>query len=431
MEIKGADLKILTGYKRVGVGVSGGMDSMALLNYLKENGINIVAIHVNHKLRGEESDRDEKFVKSYCEDNNIPVYVRCGDVTAMAKERKESIELAARNFRMSVFYDCINDGICEVIATAHHELDNAETVLMRIFRGTSVSGLIGICPLRDIFVRPFLSVAKREIKEYVKKEEIPYITDSSNADNEFTRNYIRNVILPEIRKRFPEAESSILRLSKSAVCDDEYIGEKVTGGKLINGALYLEFKELTCHRAVASRNIIEGFRKLGIYKDIEQKHIESLLHLKKDNAKQLSMPFNITAQVENGKVVLYKDKEQEKFSYPFKQGSYFVGDSKIIVRPYKKGDKIRFDINKVPKDAVIRNRMAGDNFQKFGGGTKKLNDYLTDIKYPERLRDALPLIACGNEVLVICGVEIAKSVKVENGAAAYTIESVIKSREEE
>lgn len=425
-----ANLKILSVYKRVGVAVSGGMDSMALLHFLTENGIDTVAIHINHNLRDAESDRDENFVKEYCAENNIPYYIERGDIKALAKERSESIELAARNFRLFAFYDLVSEGICDVVATAHHELDNAETVLMRIFRGTSSSGLSGISPKRDIFVRPFLSVPKEEIEEYVKEKSVPYITDSSNFDNAFTRNFIRNELMPLIKSRFSDVETSILRLSKSARYDEEFIDGFVTGGKEKNGAVYISFDELTSPRAVASRNILKAFEKLGIYKDIEQKHIESILNLKKDNANKLSMPFGITAVVENGNIVLFRELKKGNFTKPFKKGKTEIGNGDgVLIRKYESGDKIRFDINKIPEDAVIRNRREGDVFHKFGGGTKKLNDYLTDIKFPLRLRDELPLIAHKNEILAICSVEISSLVKDDGKGDAYTF--VFCSDEEE
>lgn len=416
-----ADLKLLSGFKKVGVAVSGGMDSMALLHFLTESGIDTVAVHINHNLRGAESDRDENFVKEYCSENNIPCFVERGNVKELAKEKSESIELAARNFRLSVFYSLVSEGICDVIATAHHELDNAETLLMRIFRGTASSGLKGIELKRDIFVRPFLTVSKEEIEEYVKEKKVPYITDSSNFDNTFTRNFIRNELMPLIKSRFPDVESSLLRLSKSARYDEEFIDGFVTGGREKNGAVYISFDELTGPRAVCSRNILRAFEKLGIYKDIEQKHIESILNLKKDNANKLSMPFGITAVVENGYIVLYREIKTQPFSKPFKTGiTEIENGERVLVRKYKEGDKIRFDIDKIPKDAVIRNRREGDIFRKFGGGSKKLNDYLTDIKFPVRQRDRLPLIASKNEILAICSVEISALIKDEKKGDPYT-----------
>ena len=197
--------------KTVTVALSGGADSMACLSVLlslkEELGITVKAAHLNHMIRGEEALRDQEFVKKQCELLGVPLFCERADIPAIAKERGVSTELAAREVRYS-FLERVNEG---VIATAHTSSDNFETVLFNLARGSAIDGLCGIPPKRRIFIRPIILCTREDVEEYCKKENIPFVTDSTNLCDEYTRNKIRHNIVPIFKNLNPSVEKSVLR----------------------------------------------------------------------------------------------------------------------------------------------------------------------------------------------------------------------------
>ena len=177
-------------------GISGGADSVCLLLVLlelqKEIGFGIVAVHVNHGLRGAEADADEAFVKQLCKEYGIPLETYCADVAMIANERKQSTEEAGREVRRECFEQARVKYSGTKIALAHHQNDNAETFLFRLARGTGLKGLGGMIPVKEQFVRPLLCLSRGEIEEYLQEHDISYCTDASNESDEYARNRIRN-----------------------------------------------------------------------------------------------------------------------------------------------------------------------------------------------------------------------------------------------
>ena len=228
--------------KKVVVACSGGKDSIALLSCLcglrEELSLTLFAAHFNHGLRGEESDRDEKFVASFCEKEGVPLFLGREDVKAFAKEKKLSLEAAAREVRYRFLFSVSEDA--DWILTAHTASDQAETVLFRLIRGSGLKGLRGILETRGKLFRPMLSITEEEVREYLTAFSIPYVEDSTNACESYTRNRIRHRILPEIRKINPSFEDSVLRLVASASEDEEYLSSLAEDGlkkALLNGRL--------------------------------------------------------------------------------------------------------------------------------------------------------------------------------------------------
>ena len=203
------------------VGLSGGADSSALVYALadmqSELGIKVYACHVNHNLRGDESDDDEAFVRRLCERINVPLDVFSIDVSGSAKKH-ESTEETARKLRYECFSEvCVRNG--SKLATAHTANDNAETVLMNMIRGTGTKGLAGIPPVRGIFIRPLIYCTREETEEYCRKNGIDFVTDSSNLSDDYTRNRIRHNLLPLFREFNPSFISAVSRMT-DAVADD-------------------------------------------------------------------------------------------------------------------------------------------------------------------------------------------------------------------
>lgn len=413
----------------IGVGVSGGIDSMSLLCFLNEHkqllDIDVVAVHINHGIR-EESDDEARFVLQKCRDMGVRVYKFSIDSPKIAKEKKISLETAAREGRYGVFDALVRKDIVDKIALAHHQSDQAETILMHIFRGCGVSGARGMEPVRDkIYIRPMLPVSKDEINVYASTHNLEFVEDASNSDVSYSRNYVRNVIMKDILKKWPNAIEAINNFASAVSEDDDYIK-----ANLDTNALLVDEKivQMPCSyfygsSAIYSRIVFKALKLIGAKQDIEKKHIEMIkdLAINLDNGKKIKLPFDITVSKEYDFLTFENNYvEKPKLSRVLKCEEFDAENfGKVLVKRVKTDGKIDenalyFDYRKVPKDARWRYREEGDVFEKFGGGTKKLKSFLIDRKVPVRLRDYIPVLAVDNEILVIAGVEISEKVKVDS-----------------
>lgn len=409
----------------VGVGVSGGKDSMALLHYLHalsfEMGFEIVAITVDHSIR-ENSALDAMFVMDYCKKNRIRAYKFKVDVPNLAKQKSLSIESAAREARFGVFNSLIERKTVDKIALAHHQSDQAETVLMHLFRGSGLSGLKGMGVVRDnVFIRPMLKTDEKAIWKYVLDNDIEYREDETNQENEYNRNYIRNEIMPCILKRWPNAIASILNFADLASQDDEYINSQVpTDAFIINDKeVKIPLSYFVYAKPIVSRMITKALKSIGVIKDIESKHIDLVINFvnSAENGKRIDLPFKVGLHKEYDYITLTnRQKKEVQLNEKHKLGTFSVPNfGKVNIKKVTKiqeQDKLYYDADQVPKDAIWRFRQNGDVFQKFGGGTKKLKSYLIDIKVPSRLRDYIPVLAKDNEVYIIAGIEISNKIRV-------------------
>lgn len=408
----------------VAVALSGGKDSMCLLHLLlkskDELGITVKAINVEHGIRGEKSLSDSDFVAKECAILGVPLYFQRVDSLGFSSENGLSVEEAARILRYKVFQSAADEGFCNKIATAHHASDRVETTLFNIFRGASSLGAAGIpeSSRNGLIVRPLLSLTRVEIDEYVKENSISFVTDETNSDNAYSRNYIRNKIIPDIKEKFPSFETAVLRFADSLKDDNDYLlGEARKAIEQRNGEY-----SFSCDlpKPVFSRAAITCMKSLGILKDYEKVHVDAVLSLKnEENGKSVDLPKGVVAVKDYGRITLYKKKSKEEFCESFKLGTYeFAGRTyrfeKTTYSGQKRSDnRLIADFSKIPDGTVIRNRRLGDTFEKFGGGTKKLKDYLIEKKIPQRERDDLLLLCQGEKVVIICGIEISDAVKVD------------------
>ncbi len=192
------------------IAVSGGADSTVLCELMHKANFTFTIAHCNFKLRGAESDRDELFVKNLSEKYKVAFFVKHFETQKIAADTKKSIEETARDLRYTWFKELIIEHNLKNIATAHHADDNIETVLMNFFRGTGIKGLRGILPEQTNIIRPILFAKRNEIESYAAENSLEFVTDSSNATNDYTRNYFRNELIPAIVKVYPEAKQNIL-----------------------------------------------------------------------------------------------------------------------------------------------------------------------------------------------------------------------------
>ncbi len=214
---------------RILLGLSGGADSICLLSLLSdispELELKLTAVHVHHGIRGEEADRDAEFSRAAAEKRGVDFIQRNVDAPKFAKEKGLTLEEAARILRYSEMESILKEISADSVALAHHSDDQAETVLMNLFRGTGPDGLVGMSPVSGNRIRPLLFAKKAELLQYLNDEQIDYIEDSTNSDNSYTRNRIRNVLLPEIEKTFPDAGGHIAAAAEDIGTWQAYIRE--------------------------------------------------------------------------------------------------------------------------------------------------------------------------------------------------------------
>lgn len=412
--------------ERIGVAVSGGRDSMALLHIIVKriNAERIVVVNIEHGIRGQKSKDESEFVVSECRKLNVSCISIIIDTLSYQKEKKLTTEQAARELRYKEFYRLLNEGVIDKIALAHHKSDQCETIIMRILRGTGINGLSGMPANREgKFIRPLLNISRKEINHFIKANNIEYVDDDSNANNDYTRNYIRNTIFPAIAVKFPDFENSIVRLSMNATEDNDYIMSNVIKPVTADNIAIIPLNCLTLPRSLSGRSIMLCFNSLGITADIERRHIDAIIGIiSLNNGDSLDMPFGVKVYKEYNELAFVReDKAKSELKLPFGAGTIELNDKALEVTEYK-GEGLRFDLDKIPEGAVIRFRERGDYFNKFGGKRKSLSDYMTDIKLPRRLRDHIPLVAAGSEILIVTGYEISNNIIIDQSSKRqYTI----------
>lgn len=401
---------------KIGVGVSGGADSMVLLSLMKKIGADFFAINIEHGIRGADSKSDSSFVADFCAHSGIELLCFAVDTIKESKRTKQSIELTARKLRYEIFDRLLLDKKADYIALAHHANDNAETILMRILRGTGIRGLKGISD-RDGYIHPLLNFTRKDIEKYAQDNGIPYITDSTNLENDYRRNFLRNKVFSTLAKKFDNIENSFSRLAANAAETEDFLRTQLLDIKKDNDGLYLNIGKLNqAHSLIRKYTINELLSRMGAVQDIESRHLEYVISLcEKKNNSFINLPFGIVAVREYDRLAFRKFTAKERFCQDFSlDGAYvFGGYCYSFAKTHNIENGISFDPEKIPEGAVIRTRQEGDIFKRCGGRTKKLNDFLTDIKLPASERDKLLILAHDGEVLAVCGIEIADSIKVD------------------
>ena len=403
--------------------VSGGVDSMTMLHMFSSLSPrpNFCVVTVNHNIRSQ-AQADCDFVANYCKQLNVECHKTFVDVPRYAEERKISEETAARILR----YQVLNGIECDYICLAHHAGDNAETVLMHILRGSGAQGATGIRAVSGKYLRPLLDMTREQIEEYAKRHNVPYVHDCTNDETKYTRNFIRHNVLPLLKRLNPNAEQNIVRFAENIAEDCDYLDSLADVSTVEFGAGYARIPValLQQPKPIALRTIIKVFNRLGVHKDIEKTHVEALIDLSCGvGGRQVNLPFGLTAYCDYDYVTVEQTKtvESVEFEITLTSGKIVTPAGVVEISKTPSDGALMFDYDKLPKDSVLRLKRQGDVFTKFGGGSKSLKKYLIDKKVPQRFRNGLILIACGNEVYVICGVEISDKVKVTDNSQAYYI----------
>ncbi|MCQ2382407.1 MAG: tRNA lysidine(34) synthetase TilS [Clostridia bacterium] len=432
------DYKMINAGDRIGVAVSGGEDSMALLNILHDLAekvhFEIVAIHINHNIR-HAANSDARFVKQYCEERGIDFVKYSVDVPEYSAANKISLETAARILRYECFENALKKQKLNKIAIAHHMNDQAETVLMHLFRGCALDGASGMQPVSGVYIRPFLETKKSDIIAYNYRNNIPHVVDDTNEDNSFRRNYIRNMIMPLITKEWRSAPENLASFAKIAARDSKYIADQCDMNGIVKdgNVVRIPLNRFYLPDAIVTRMIYHGLSLLDLRADVELKHVNAIIALSADglNGEKVSLPHNAYAVKEYEYISLVRRENRPEYKeYSFKVGKTLVEGFGTITVTKTISYKLAIqrglcvvDAHKLPKKAKWRFRLDGDMFEKIGGGSKKLNSYFTDKKIPARLRPTTPVLALDHEVYCVGGVAISEKVKTDlDTIDAYVLE---------
>ncbi|QMU55752.1 MAG: tRNA lysidine(34) synthetase TilS [Candidatus Mycalebacterium zealandia] len=425
---------------KVVAGVSGGADSVALvhaLTRLEENAPEIIVCHFNHRLRGRESERDEEFVSRLCEKLDLRFEVSSCDTEAFSKQKKLSIESAARELRYEFFAEVCEKTGAERIATAHTADDRAETVLMRMLRGSGTLGISSIKPRSDNLIRPLINVSREEVMEYLADAGEKWVEDSSNDLTIFTRNRVRKQLLPLLETFNPQMKKALNRLADTAGRQSSYISLQASrifpqvftspGTKGLLAGSVSEFRAV--HRAVRSELLRTAYATAtGGLERLEFSHLEEMDALLMSPARSgaVSLPRGAAMEKSYGFFCLvlrcgaaddYKltVKGEGAKDLPDGNSAFFEKTSDISL--WERRDVGHFSLEKTGFPIEVRNFRPGDRTVPLGmSGTKKLKSVFTERKIPSFLRTRLPIFTCKGEIIWAGGVVISDSHKAVKGA---------------
>ncbi|MEG0297134.1 MAG: tRNA lysidine(34) synthetase TilS [Clostridium sp.] len=431
---------------RILVALSGGPDSVCLLHVLhslkNELNLTIGAAHINHMLRGEESTRDEVYVEELCNELSIPCYIKRIDIDSISKELGISHEMAGRDERYKFFEDVSNEQGYNKVAIAHNANDQAETVIMRMMRGTGLEGLGGIRSKRnEKIIRPILSILRDEIESYCNEKKLNPRIDKSNLENIYSRNKVRLDILPYMKENFnPDIIQTINRMASILQKDDEYINNQCNKYfdnycKIQPGGLVINKKIFKLEDAIVNRIIKKSLIDYsGKYTNFEMKHIYDVIDLaNKETNKKIDLPNNIIAENIYGDIYLKIRMRSAKKSEQ-KNNEIFLLKEKLDVNTFKFMDYIirveiiknknniefsnndlikHFDYDNIVEGIIIRTRKDGDKIRPLGmNGNKKVKDIFINSKVPKDYRETVPIVCFDDKIAWIVGYKVSEEYKV-------------------
>ena len=429
---------------RIVVGVSGGKDSVCLLDILdrcrEEFELSLLVLHVNHCLRGEESDRDEAFVEALARERGLPFYSERADVRAAAAEMKMTEEEAGRFVRYRIMQHVCMEREYNKIAVAHHQDDVAETMLFQLFRGSGPRGLSGMFPKREYIIRPILFAESVEIEEYVKQKQINYCEDRTNFDDKYSRNKVRLNVFPYVEREInKKARAHVASAAQKIALQYLYIDKQAKKEymRIVHtdrGEYYYNCEEFgkldIVIRIEVIRLVLKNFS--DSVRDVTEKHYQMLLALTEKNAgKRIVLPGHICAEKQYGEVRYKFFSEEEVGGFhkdcilPFDELVEIRRDRMRICMDVVPREKLQkeipkrgytkwFDYDKIEKPLSIRTRQTGDYVTFNTSLSKKfLQDYMIDEKIPKQDRENIWLLAEEKHILWVVGYRISTYYKVD------------------
>lgn len=414
--------------QKVIVAVSGGIDSIVLLDLFlwlrSTKKIDITVAHVNHSLRGKESDGDEKFVRRVCEKNGIPFYCERVATKKIAQKAKRSVQETARDLRYEFFETLESTLNADHVATAHNANDNAETLLMNLFRGTGIDGLGGIPIQRGTIVRPLLGVTRKEIERYARKRKLQYREDSSNLHDDYTRNFIRHKVIPKIEQRInPSLVETLSNLSEIVRLNSEYTKEALKrSAGIVESRIEIQhfeqmhpyLQQMLIHRLLTEKKIEPRY---GI--------IHSLLELRNNQkGTVVDLDRSYVAERIDDAIVLRDRKTPPAFEYHLQdEGSISTDEFVFTIKKSAVPDnKINPDTSHEYIDAsmlkfpvTVRRWKKGDVFNPIGMmGKKKVSDFFGERKFSSEQKKRIPIVESENRIVWVAGERLDDRFKLTN-----------------
>ena len=421
------------------VGLSGGPDSVALLHILKrlrgKMNLTLAAVYINHGIRVKAAKEEERQCRDFCERLGVDLVIVRKDIPALAKKARTGLEETARDFRYGVFERIAGNAGHDRIALGHHADDRVETVLFRVLRGTGRTGLLGIPVSRGRIIRPLYECTRQEIQSYLTKHKLAFSEDESNRDPRFARNYIRNTLLVDIRKRLnPAVDRALLNLSETTADEERFLKQvvsraarksvsKTTGGKIALDLITFRGYDIWLRRRLLRYCITE---LLEPGQALDKEVIDRVDRLGVSGGKSISLPHGIQVVPTPEKLVVYR-RQDRRFSHRLTLGKVCrlenlrlnfrcrVGDRKPpTLKAEKRARLVLLDYGKLTPPLVVRSISPGDRFRPLGmKGTKKVGDFLTDRKIPPVFRDEIPVVCDSAGIVWLAGFEIAERVKLD------------------
>ena len=453
------DNEMFTYGDRVLIGVSGGPDSIALMDFLygikKQFGLQLVVCHLNHMIRGAEADKDESFVKNRCLALDIECYSKRVDIQKLSNQRKTSIEETGRDERYKFFYDIKGKRGIDKIALGHHKDDNVETIFMRFLRGTGIKGLRGIAAKReDGVVRPFLCVTKSEILEYCKSRNLTSKIDQTNLHTEYHRNKLRLEVIPYMEKLNPNFSSNLDNLGKICCGYYDFVQDYVKSAQreVVDQGKINVAKFNCLHEVLKTEILIDLIHQLDSNRSIEFQHVKMILgKLEEHGATTWSVDLTKGIKM----IRQYNDlfpqklselKEEQEYMYPCIADKLYVFPKLNITLRTElftndTGENYNqtfntayFDYDKIMASGTqlyLRSRRKGDKIDPLGlDGTKKIKEIFIDKKIPAINRWKIPLFCIDNEVIWIVGYHKSKKFTISKESQKGLKVSYYKHKEE-
>lgn len=425
---------------RIVLGFSGGPDSVALLHllleYREKAAFELCALHVNHNLRGEEALRDADFTKEFCRQRQVEYICVSRDVAALAHAEGMSGEEAGRVARHQALCQHMKEWKGNKIALAHHKNDEAETMIHHLCRGSGLTGLCGIYPVQQEKIRPLLCLERREIEQYLEERQIPFVTDSTNAQDDYTRNRIRHQVIEALERGVnPKTVEHMARTAGHFRKIEEYLVR--TSGKLLDtyGRFCQDSSDIReeFYReepVLVEYGLREAFRRAaGSGRDLTRRQVEELATLvHKQVGRQVLLPGGFQARRTYSGIRIDKGQEQRgrilenEVELPV-PGEVIWGGGRITTRIFENlGQEIPqksytkwLNYDKIKGLLQLRNRRTGDYLVvNRDGGRKKLKDYFIDSKVPREIRDYIPLVTTGSQVLWAVGCRLSEAYKIDD-----------------
>ena len=433
--------------QKVVLGFSGGADSVALLHVLKElqdsMQFQLFAAHVNHGLRGQAAGDDAKFSEDLCRAWSIPFFLKEADVRGLAQELHQTEEQAGRLVRYDFFNEVMETVKGDKIATAHHKNDQAETILHNVIRGTGMQGLTGIKPVREgILIRPLLDVSRQEIEDYLQQSKLIYRVDATNADATYTRNRIRNQLLPTLAQDYnPNIVDSLTRMGDILRGEHDFLTGYCSSlykeiASLTPGQTVLELQKFnSCHPAVKRRLVRLAVKEVrGDLEGVSHSHVEAVIQLAASSATgaRIVIPAGsvnkrkIVAEV-SYRTLLFWEQGRELSVTAFETafpvpGQVILKDLNLRVdsiiwdklEGYSFSSRcIYIDKDKLKGNLFLRQRKEGDRFKPLGmEGSKKLKDFFIDRKIPREKRDQIPLLVDEENIIWVVGLQMNQDYRI-------------------